>query len=269
MKIKLILAVVLLLSFAFTLKKEKSFLPPGTVRINDTLYADKTEISNFSWWEYEFWIKTKYGENSPEHKAVIPDNTVWLRDGMTSNEPMQSMYYTSPAFRDYPVVGISYDQAKGYCKWRTEVVKAYVNQNGLTTTKHFEYRLPSREEWELLSGNGREVFNRKNEVICTKNTKDKKVYAINYQARCFINDSLSSFIYTSSVDSYVKNGYGMRNMVGNVSEMVLEKGISKGGSWKHPLEECRTGRNISYTGPEAWLGFRCVCVVKQVKGNRE
>jgi len=51
-------------------------------------------------------------------------------------------------------------------------------------------------------------------------------------------------------------------MIGNVSEMVLEKGISKGGSWRNILEECRVGKDILYTKSEAWLGFRCVCILK-------
>lgn len=245
---------------AFTIKSEKAFLPPGTVRINDTLYADKTEITNFSWLEYELYIRTKYGKESPEHKAAKPDLTVWLRDGMTSNEPFSSLYYTSPAYRDYPVVGISYEQALAYCKWRSEVVNVKIAQSKLHRGR-VNYRLPSRQEWEWMAGNGAEVFHRKNEVVCTKNTKDEKVYQVNYQARCFINDSISSFIYTSSVTSYAKNGFRMYNMIGNVSEMVQEKGISKGGSWKQILDECRVGKDIPYNGPEAWLGFRCVCVV--------
>jgi hypothetical protein len=51
-------------------------------------------------------------------------------------------------------------------------------------------------------------------------------------------------------------------MIGNVSEMVLEKGISKGGSWRNILEECRVGKDIPYEKPSAMLGFRCICIFK-------
>lgn len=253
----------LLISLSFSVKKENAFLPPGTVRINDTLFADETEISNFSWLEYETYVKTKYGDESPEHKAAKPDLSVWLRDGMTSNEPYSSVYYTSPAYRDYPVVGISYDQALAYCQWRSEVVNVSISRSKNLKAGNVLYRLPSRQEWELIEGNGAEVFYRKNEVVCVKNTKDERMYRVNYQTRCYINDSISSSIYTSAVASFAKNRFRMYNMIGNVSEMVQEKGVSKGGSWKHFLEECRVGRNISYTRPEAWLGFRCVCIVKR------
>ena len=67
---------------------------------------------------------------------------------------------------------------------------------------------------------------------------------------------------TAPVYSYWPNSFNLYNMIGNVSEMVLEKGISKGGSWRNILEECRVGKDILYTKSEAWLGFRCVCILK-------
>ncbi len=65
------------------------------------------------------------------------------------------------------------------------------------------------------------------------------------------------------VIAYEKTILGLHNMIGNVSEMVSEKGISKGGSWMHLIEECRVGKDINYQRAEPWLGFRCVCVVRK------
>jgi hypothetical protein len=45
--------------------------------------------------------------------------------------------------------------------------------------------------------------------------------------------------------------------------MVNEKGICKGGSWRNRLEECRVGKDMEYSKPTAWLGFRCVCVIRK------
>ena len=66
---------------------------------------------------------------------------------------------------------------------------------------------------------------------------------------------------TAPVYSYWKNYFGLFNLIGNVAEMVLEKNTSKGGSWIHYAEECRVGKTIPYSKPEAWLGFRCVCIM--------
>jgi formylglycine-generating enzyme required for sulfatase activity len=120
-KIILTLTTISIIALSFT-KKIKQFIPPGTVQINDTLFADKCEITNFAWQEYEFFIKTKYGSLSKEHIAVLPDTTCW-REKLSHNEPYVKYYYRHVAYRQYPVVGISYDQAKAFCKWRTERVK--------------------------------------------------------------------------------------------------------------------------------------------------
>ena len=58
------------------------------------------------------------------------------------------------------------------------------------------------------------------------------------------------------------------NIFGNVAEMTSEKGISKGGSFAHTLEECAADRVQKYDAPKAWLGFRCVAeVVVRKKEN--
>lgn len=73
-------SILLIISFAalcLSFVKKKPFIPPGTVQINDSLFADETEISNFSWIEYEMWTKGIYGANSKEHLATLPDTLVW------------------------------------------------------------------------------------------------------------------------------------------------------------------------------------------------
>lgn len=250
---------LLLSGFGFKSSKPRHPHPPGTKQINDTLYADETEISNFSWQEYRLWMKTKYGEQSDEYRNTAPDTTVWLRDGMTSNEPYTSLYHRFPGFRDYPVVGISYEQAQAFCAWRSDVVNRSTLMNGTKLT--VSYRLPSRQEWELLAGAAFEVFNGPNEKIVEVENKNKITCRLNQTARVLIRDTLPVGFTTAEVRSYSPNGFGLYNLVGNVAEMVLEKGVCKGGSWNHVLDDCRTGKDLVYTRPEAWLGFRCVCVV--------
>jgi formylglycine-generating enzyme required for sulfatase activity len=256
---KYIFPLCIIILFSFT-SREREFRPPGTVKYNDTLFIDETEVSNFSWKEYETWIKTKFGANSPEHKAALPDTLVW-RDVAAYNEPFVEHYYRHPAYKDYPVVGISYEQARAFCKWRTGMVKAFLAIRKKHSELDLEYRLPTKQEWESLSYNGavelsNNGFNekgmRKFNSIWEPDTTNKKV----------INDVDNADV-TAPVYSYWKNFFGIYNMIGNVSEMVLEKGISKGGSWRHRLEQCRVGKDIPYEKPNAWLGFRCVCVVKK------
>lgn len=259
-KLLFLISTLVLVGAFFPIKKKKEFLPPGTTKINDTLFADETEISNFSWVEYEYSVMRKYGFHSKEHLSVLPDTTVW-RDPSSFNEPYVKYYYRHPAYRDYPVVGISYEQAVAFCKWRTDRVKEFMCISKKYPIIYFEYRLPSKTEWEFLSNNG--------DGILTNGGKNEKgMVTFNHRwAKDTIewkkDKQLSYSEVLAPVYSYWPSRFKLYNMFGNVSEMVLEKGISKGGSWSSFLEECRVGKDQTYLKPTAMIGFRCVCVVKK------
>ncbi len=244
--------------------KQKEFTPPGTFQINDTLYADETEISNIDWQEFEWWTKSIYGANSKEHLATLPDTLVW-REKNTYNEPYVKYYYRHPAYKDYPVVGISYEQAKAYCIWRTARVKSQLLQKKDFKNQAFEYRLPTKAEWELLAESSLSIFENKGfdvkgnpKLNCLMDVDSivikGKTKVINFNSDV-----------TAPVKSYYKNHFGLYNMIGNVSEMIENKGICKGGAWNNRIDQMRIGKELTYTKPSAALGFRCVCIIKKTK----
>lgn len=254
----LIVIHIIIISFSFTIRKPKKFIPPGTVQIHESFFADQTEISNFSWQEYELWTKHKYGSQSSQHIATLPDTLVW-REKSAYNEPYVQYYYRHPAYKDYPVVGISYDQAVSFCKWRTERVKEFGYFKNKKEIK-LEYRLPTKEEWEILTYNGQWEFSNKG--------KDEKGYTKMNIPRDSSETNMGNPYFktvhadvTTPVKSFHKNPYGLYNIIGNVAEMIEEKGICKGGGWRTKMEDCRVGKDIQYFKPEAWLGFRCVCTI--------
>lgn len=60
------------------------------------------------------------------------------------------------------------------------------------------------------------------------------------------------------------NNYGLYNMIGNVAELVKEKGIVKGGSYQDHLDDCSIDRKGEYFGASSTIGFRTVCEIKYV-----
>lgn len=99
--------------------------PPGTIELAPNAYFDQTEITNFHWGEYLFWTKRHFGADAKEYIEMLPDTTVWTKlDG--KYRAQEDFYLTHPAYRDYPVVGISYRQALDYCKWRSDRVMEYM-----------------------------------------------------------------------------------------------------------------------------------------------
>jgi len=87
-----------------------------------SFYLDETEVTNADYMEYVFWINRMYGQSYPEvYKKALPDTLVW-RDKLGYNEPYVDGYLRHPAFRNYPVVGVSWQQATDYCAWRSDRV---------------------------------------------------------------------------------------------------------------------------------------------------
>jgi gliding motility-associated lipoprotein GldJ len=91
-----------------------------------SFYMDEVEVTNYYWLEYLFWLNRVYGEGYPEVvQRAKPDTLVW-RDPRAYNEPYVNYYLRHPAFRDYPVVGVSWLQANDFCKWRTDRVNEQI-----------------------------------------------------------------------------------------------------------------------------------------------
>lgn len=90
-----------------------------------SFYMDQTEVTNFHWLEYIYWIQRAYETYPMIYKSALPDTLVW-RSQLGFNEKYVDYYLRHPAYRDYPVVGVSWLQANNYCKWRTDRVNEYI-----------------------------------------------------------------------------------------------------------------------------------------------
>ena len=98
---------------------------PARVTVS-SFYMDQTEVTNFHWLEYLYWVNRAYGETYPlVYKNALPDTLCW-RSPLGFMEKYVDYYLRHPAYRDYPVVGVSWLQANDFCKWRTDRVNEYI-----------------------------------------------------------------------------------------------------------------------------------------------
>lgn len=261
--------------------------PPMTVKIANNLFMDKTEISNIDYREYLYWVTKVYGAESEVLKKAIPDTTVWHRE-LSYGEPYVQTYFHHPAYSDYPVIGVSYEQAMAYAKWRSDRVFEQIllkkeiidynthpdSANYFSIKKYYNgeiagvkpdytilypnYRLPTKTEWEMAAKgltNDEYGINKEKKTVKKASRKNAQLFNVKYEGRKEIS-------MVAQTRSFLENDYGIFNMIGNVGEMVVEKGVAKGGSWTHSLAESKISNDLTYEKPASWLGFRNVCEYK-------
>jgi formylglycine-generating enzyme required for sulfatase activity len=211
---------------------------------------------------------------------IYPDTTVWIRDFKYSyNEPMFNEYFWHPAYADYPVVGISWKQAKAFANWRTKYRNDYLRGEKNKTTVG-EFRLPTEGEWEYAARGGKQsaiypwggpyLVDSRGDFLA--NFKPKRG---DYAA--------DNIVYTAEVDSYEPNDFGLYNMSGNVAEWTSspyynesyefnttfnpdvympgnERKVVRGGSWKDVAYFLKVGsRDYEYAdSAKSYIGLRLV-----------
>ncbi|MDH8701445.1 sulfatase modifying factor 1 [Dysgonomonadaceae bacterium PH5-43] len=217
---------------------------------------------------------------------IHPDESAWVNDFNNSyNEPYMRLYYNHPMYDDYPVVGVSWDQANAFCNWRTEYLKKSLDETRKNTIE--PYRLPTEAEFEYAAraGNSDNIYPWSKEG--TQGDKD-----------CFLgnfkpgegNYTADGHMITSRVASFTPNAFGLYDMAGNVAEWTssafLESGpeimndinpeyryraakedpysmkrkVVRGGSWKDVAHFIRSDiRSSEYQNEQrSYIGFRCV-----------
>ena len=215
---------------------------------------------------------------------VFPDTTCWVNDFPNADNEMYLRYYFSnPAYNDYPVVGVTWEQANAYCAWRTEYLL-----KGLGPAARYvqRYRLPTEAEWEYAArGKDQNEFPWDNEDVAS----GKGCYFANFKPDDG-NYTKDGNLITSKVGIYAANSNGLYDMAGNVAEwtstIYTEAGVEamndinpqlkynaaledpyrlkrksvRGGSWKDPESYIRSAwRSSEYQNqPRSYIGFRCV-----------
>ncbi|QNL21474.1 SUMF1/EgtB/PvdO family nonheme iron enzyme [Hyphobacterium sp. CCMP332] len=64
------------------------------------------------------------------------------------------------------------------------------------------------------------------------------------------------FALTSPVGTYFSNDMGLYDVIGNIAEMIDEKGKAMGGSWDHPPHESTVRSVMQYEASDPRVGFR-------------
>jgi sulfatase modifying factor 1 len=241
------------------------------VKVNDTLYAFRCETSNL---EYNTFLNALAKKDSALYVKYSIDSTKWLEKD--NNESLAKYYHRHPDFNNYPVLCMSYEGATAYCKWLTDI---YSNDPE-RKFKKIVFVLPSEQEWELAA-----LGNRKNitypwgthslretrkgawqgsflanyrhvgdgSIVSDKNGKPVLIRQKTEVEVSGLNDRA---FYTAEVKAFYPNSIGIYNQSGNAAEMTIQKGLTKGGSWKSYGGEITIAYKLYFYEPSTEVGFR-------------
>ncbi|MDX1652284.1 MAG: SUMF1/EgtB/PvdO family nonheme iron enzyme [Brumimicrobium sp.] len=217
---------------------------------------------------------------------VYPDTLCWVRDFTYSfHDPMTNMYFWHPAYDNYPVVGVTWVQAKAFNVWRTQLLNSWLSSMGEIYVNDF--RLPTESEWERAA----------------RGDLDLSQYPwggpyIRNASGCFLGNFKpmrgryfeDGGFHTVKAYSYNPNGWGLYCMAGNVSEWCetaydesmyemshdlnaeyrynamdwdppsMKRKVIRGGSWKDIGFYLQTSsRTYEYRDTaKSYVGFRSV-----------
>lgn len=125
---------------------------------------------------------------------IYPDTLVWIRDYYTLNENSKHYYYHN-AFDYYPVVGVSWNQAKAFCKWKTMMLQEEIDKA----------RLPFKIEVDLPQEHEREyVISKYNPMV---EQQDKSILNTLHVDLNYQKWELGEGILWTKSGNYGKNGF--------------------------------------------------------------
>ncbi len=214
---------------------------------------------------------------------IYPDTMCWMTEYTYSyNEPAMQNYFAHPSYGQFPVVGITWEQAQAFCYWRTNLYRSIGK-----LPRAQEYRLPTEAEWEYAARGGR--HNAQYPWGGPYVRDSKGCFMANFKPMRG-NYTEDGYLLPSRVGSYDPNDYGLYDRAGNVSEWigqtydptlntfthdmnpnydykargedpkVMKRKIIKGGSWKDVGAYLQCGmRDFEYQDKcRPSIGFRCV-----------
>jgi len=262
----------------------------------DSIYLSEDETYNgqrtidvkklkykYNWMDIEAAARAKSGSRKDfirtEEFEIYPDTTVWIRDFEYSyNEPMHNDYFWHDAYSDYPVVGVSWQQAKAFCHWRTK----FKNDDQKSRGRQFvnQFRLPTEAEWEYAARGGIEggTYPWGGPYVIS----DTGCFMANFKPQRG-DYAADMALYTVEAKSYEPNDYNLYNMAGNVSEWTNssydpgayeyvstmnpnagsgqnKRKVIRGGSWKDVAYFLQVStRDYEYQdSARSYIGFRTV-----------
>jgi len=227
-----------------------------------SFYIDRFEITNE---DYREFLNDLSGS---ERETRLPDSSAW--DEAASRANWKTYFYGSER-SDYPVVAVTWRDAKEFCKWEGK-------------------RLPTEAEWEYAARAGRVGGVYPWAGFSPRDPQGRYLANFNPGRQ---GQAADGYAFTAPIGSYPPNKWGMHDVAGNVAEWVEDaytpsysalsgldpvykntdenRRVVRGGSWASNPFQIGVGVRDFQPKDEASarIGFRCAADVSSIEGSQE
>jgi len=227
-----------------------------------SFYIDRFEVTNK---DYRDFLSDLSGD---QREARSPDSTSWSEASSRAN---WKTYFYGSERANYPVVAVTWKDAKEYCKWEGK-------------------RLPTEAEWEYAARAGRVGGVYPWAGFSPRNPQGKYLANFNPGRQ---GQAADGYAFTAPVGSYPPNKWGLHDVAGNVAEWVEDaytpsysplsglnpvyrdsdenRHVVRGGSWASNPFQIGVGVRDFQTRDEASarIGFRCAADISSIEGEQE
>lgn len=227
-----------------------------------SFYIDRFEVTNK---DYRDFISDLSGD---DRDSRLPDSSAW--DEAASRANWKTYFYGSER-SDYPVVAVTWTDAREYCKWEGK-------------------RLPTEAEWEYAARAGRVGGVYPWAGFSPRDPQGRYLANFNPGRQ---GQAADGYAFTAPVGSYPPNRWGLHDVAGNVAEWVQDaytpsysalsgldpvykdqeesRHVVRGGSWASNAFQIGVGvRNYQEkSNASARIGFRCAADISSIEGQQE
>lgn len=200
---------------------------------NKETQVKEFEISNFiTFKEYKIYLASVKKDSSLKfYSTQLPDTSICI------NIETYNKYISDIEYDNYPVLGISWDNAMNYCKWKTK-------QDNPKDTTIFFYRLPHCSEWLAAK-----YYFEKNKIVNDLNKK--------YSDWLINSKDESHFFFTGTEATFTYDYFYVHS---KVEAKVLKRKFVIGNSYLFQKEKLMDFYTFSYYANEGYrqIAFRYV-----------
>ena len=278
------------------IKLDIKSLDKSILKVKDNIYAGKYEVTNRDYEFFLKYLNDNGYSDLYQQASFDLTKYDGIAFSLIKDyhfNPRKTVKTSATTYSKYPAMDMSYEAAKLYCEWLTaqynvqqgrkfnkvefrlpsekEWTMAALGypdfqswnfaENVVRARPNDQAKRGQYQEFKLVKGDVSYPWyfddwqNMRNSIVNKHKCHLANVKTAD-EVTCPAGVVGDGFTVTSPVGFYFSNKMGLYDAIGNVAEMIDERGKAMGGSWNHTAEESTVTSINLYEGSDPAVGFR-------------